>query len=214
MIRIAIVEDHAIVRKSLRAIIDGDPGCECVCAVASGEAAIKEIPLLRPEVILMDIQLPNLSGVECAARLKERLPAVFIIMVTVYEDADLIFNALRAGASGYLLKRSTPAQILAAVRDVREGGVPMTSVIARKVIGSFREQSMAAQEVDGLSPREREVLDLLACGSANKEIAHRLGISVDAVRWHLKHVYAKLHVRSRTEAVLRLQSGKSSRTQL
>jgi DNA-binding NarL/FixJ family response regulator len=209
MNQIAIVEDNTMVRSSLQAIVDGAAGYRCVCACSSGEDALQIIPKHRPDVVLMDIQLPNMSGVECAARLKDLLPDVLIIMVTVYEDSDLIYRALRAGASGYLLKRSTPAQILAAIQDVQEGGVPMTSVIARKVIASFRQQSVTAQEVEGLSVREREVLDLLACGSANKEIAQRMGISVDAVRWHLKHIYSKLHVRSRTEAVLKLQSGKN-----
>jgi len=162
-----------------------------------------------PDVVLMDIQLPNMSGVECTAQLKEQVPAAQIIMVTVYEDPDRIFQALRAGACGYLLKRSTPEQIVAAIRDVHQGGAPMTSEIARKVIAQFREPLQTAAEVDDLSARERQVLELVAEGLNNKDIAGRLGVSVDAVRWHLKHIYLKLHVHSRTQAALKFRSGKA-----
>src|SRR5438132_12872881 len=138
MIKIAIVEDHKATREGLETIINLSAGCRCVCTCASAEEALTVLPLQRPEVVLMDIQLPNMSGVECVAQLKELLPATQVIMVTVYEDPDRIFRALRAGASGYLLKRATPDQVLSAIRDVQEGGAPMSGEIARKVIAYFQ----------------------------------------------------------------------------
>jgi DNA-binding NarL/FixJ family response regulator len=154
----------------------------------------------------MDIQLPNMSGVECVAKLKELLPSTQAIMVTVYEDPDRIFRALRAGASGYLLKRSSPEEVLNAMREVVQGGGAMSGEIARKVIGYFREQAAAMAAVNQLTAREREVLELVVHGLSNKEIADRLNVTLAAVRWHLKHIYQKLHVHSRTEAVLKLRS--------
>jgi len=156
----------------------------------------------------MDIQLPGMSGVECVAQLKESLPSTQFIMLTVYEDPDRIFRALRAGACGYLLKRSTPEQVISAIGDVQQGGVPMSAEIARKVIGHFQNQNAVAAEVETLSPREREVLELVEHGFSNKEIADRLNVTVEAVRWHLKHTYQKLHVHSRTEAALKLRPRK------
>jgi DNA-binding NarL/FixJ family response regulator len=153
----------------------------------------------------MDIQLPNMSGVECVAQIKELLPSVQVVMVTVYEDPDRIFRALRAGASGYLLKRATPEQVLNAIRDVLSGGVPMSAEIARKVIGHFQSQATATAEVEKLTAREREVLDLVVHGFSNKEIAERLSITVDAIRWHLKHIYQKLHIHSRMEMALKFR---------
>jgi len=180
-----------------------------VCACETAEEALKLIPAHQPEIVLMDIQLPNLSGIECTARLKQLLPAVQIMMVTVYEDTERIFKALRAGACGYLLKRCTPEELIAAVREVREGGAPMSREIARKVIASFQEPLQAAAEVEELSPREREILELLASGFPNKEIANRLSLTDGTVRWHLRHVYHKLHVRSRTEAALKFRSAQA-----
>jgi DNA-binding NarL/FixJ family response regulator len=208
MTRIAIVEDNRLIRESLMEFIQADPECRCVCACATAEEALRAIPKHQPEIVLMDIQLPKQSGIECTAQLKQLLPAVQIIMVTVYEDTDRIFKALRVGACGYLLKRCTPDELLAAIRDVRHGGAPMSREIARKVISSFREPLTAASEVEDLSPREREILELLAEGFSNKEIAERLGVSDGTVRWHLRHVYNKLHVRSRTEAALKFRSSK------
>ena len=153
----------------------------------------------------MDIQLPKLSGIECTAQLKQLLPSAQIIMVTVYEDTERIFKALRVGACGYLLKRSKPEELLAAIRDVRKGGAPMSREIARKVIASFQEPTTAATQVEGLSPREHEILELLTKGFTNKEIADRIGISDGTVHWHLRHVYNKLHVRSRTEAAMKYE---------
>jgi DNA-binding NarL/FixJ family response regulator len=156
----------------------------------------------------MDIQLPNMSGIECCAQLKQLLPAAQIIMVTVYEDTERIFKALRAGACGYLLKRCTPEELISAIREVKQGGAPMSREIARKVIFSFQEPLAAAAGVEDLSPREKEILELLAEGFPNKQIADRMGVTDGTVRWHLRHVYNKLHVRSRTEAALKFRSAK------
>lgn len=206
MVKVAIVEDNKTTREGLETMVNLSPDHQCVCLCETAEDALRVIPKHRPEVVLMDIQLPNMSGVDCVARLKEKLPAVQVIMVTVYEDPDRIFRALRAGASGYILKRSTPEQVLGAIRDVQQGGVPMSAEIGRKVIAYFQTQSATTAEVDKLSPREREVLDLVVHGFSNKEIAERLSITVEAVRWHLKHIYHKLHVHSRTEAALKFRS--------
>jgi len=149
---------------------------------------------------LMDIQLPDVSGIECTARLKQLMPSIQIIIVTVYEDTERIFKALRAGACGYLLKRSVPEELIAAIREVRQGGAPMSREIARKVIVSFQEPVAAKAEVEGLSQRESEILELVAAGLPNKAVASRLGLTDGTVRWHLRHVYHKLHVRSRTQA--------------
>ncbi|HZI31900.1 MAG TPA: response regulator transcription factor [Candidatus Binatia bacterium] len=206
MIKVAIVEDNKTTREGLETIVNLSPDHRCVCTCPTAEEALREIPKHQPEVVLMDIQLPNMSGVECVARLKELLPAVQVIMVTVYEDPDRIFRALRAGASGYLLKRSTPEQVLSALQEVRTGGAPMSGEIARKVITHFQTQATTTTEVENLSSREREVIELVSHGFSNKEIADRLSVTVEAVRWHLKHIYHKLHVHSRTEAALKFRS--------
>jgi DNA-binding NarL/FixJ family response regulator len=208
MTRIAIVEDNKVIRESLMEFVHADPECTCVCACKTAEEALEAIPRHQPEIVLMDIQLPKLSGIECTAQLKRLLPALHIIMVTVYEDTERIFKALRAGACGYLLKRCTPEELISAIREVRQGGAPMSRDIARKVIVSFQEPLTTATNVEGLSPREREILELLAQGFPNKEIAHRLGVGDGTVRWHLRHVYDKLHVRSRTEAALKFRAAK------
>lgn len=203
MIKIAIVEDSKTTREGLKAIVGLSSEYWCVGVYETAEDALRYLPRLAPQIVLMDIQLPSMSGIECASLLKRVLPEVMVIMVTVYEDPDRIFSALRAGASGYILKRSRPEQVLAAIKEVQGGGVPMSAEIARKVIQHFRDQSSSAAEVDNLSTREKEVLELVAHGFSNREIADRLYISIDTVRWHLKHIYAKLHVRSRTEAALK-----------
>jgi DNA-binding NarL/FixJ family response regulator len=210
MTKIAIVEDNKVIRESLTEFIHADPEFRCVCACATAEEALKIIPKHEPEIVLMDIQLPNMSGIDCLAQLKQMLPSIHIIMVTVYEDTERIFKALRMGACGYLLKRCTPEELLTAIREVRQGGAPMSREIARKVIFSFQEPVKAAAEVEDLSPRELEILELLAGGFPNKAIADRLGLTDGTVRWHLRHVYHKLHVRSRTEAALKFRSAKSS----
>ena len=209
MIRVAIIEDNPTVRQSLETIVGMADDCQCVGAWGAAEEGLQKAPALKPNVLLLDIQLPHMSGVECAERLMERLPDTQIIMVTVYEDPDRIFAALRAGASGYLLKRSAPEQIVAAIREACQGGAPMSAEIARKVIAHFRQPGSAASAVEQLSPREKEVLELLAEGFDNKRIASRLSVSVDAVRWHLKQIYSKLHVHSRTQAALKYHASKT-----
>jgi DNA-binding NarL/FixJ family response regulator len=209
MTRIAIVEDNKVIRESLAAYVHTDPGLRCVCACGSAAEALSELPRHQPDIVLMDIQLPGQSGIECTAQLKQLLPEVKIIMVTVYGDPDRIFKALRAGACGYLLKRCTPEELVAAIREVREGGAPMSREIARHVIAYFQQPSVPlteAEEIAELSPREREILELVAQGFADKEIADKIGVRHGTVRWHLQHVYEKLHVRSRTEAVMKLRS--------
>jgi len=206
MTTIAIVEDNKTIRESLTEFVQTDPELNCICTCGTAEEALKVLPKFKPEIVLMDIQLPKMSGIECTAQLKQLLPAVQIIMVTVYEDTDRIFKALRAGACGYLLKRCAPEDLVAAIREVRQGGAPMAREIARKVIASFQEPLTTAAEVEDLSPREREILELLAEGFPNKQIASRMGVTDGTVRWHLRHVYHKLHVRSRTEAALKFRS--------
>ncbi len=209
MTRIAIVEDNKVIRESLAAYVHQDPELRCICTCSTAEEAIEILPRHKPDVVLMDIQLPHQSGIECAAQLKQLLPEVRIIMVTVYADPDMIFKALRAGACGYLLKRCTPEELIAAVREVQQGGAPMSREIARKIISHFQESATPpgpASEVEELSPREREILELLTQGFPDKEIADRLGVKHGTVRWHLQHIYEKLHVRSRTEAALKFRS--------
>jgi DNA-binding NarL/FixJ family response regulator len=209
MTKVAIVEDNKVIRESLMEFVQADAECKCVYACATVKEAIKEIPKHQPDIVLMDIQLPDNSGIECTARLKQLMPAVQIIIVTVYEDTERIFKALRAGACGYLLKRCTSRELVAAIHEVGQGGAPMSREIARKVILSFQEPVATSAEVEGLSPREREILELVAAGMPNKEIASRIGLSDGTVRWHLRHVYNKLHVRSRTEAALKFLTAKA-----
>jgi DNA-binding NarL/FixJ family response regulator len=201
-VTVAVVEDSPIMRRNLSWWLDQTPGFQCVCACADGLGALRAIPKCRPQVVLMDIQMPGMSGVECTAQLKQLLPAVQIIMLTVYEDTDTIFEALRAGACGYLLKRSSPQAILNAIQDILQGGAPMTSAIARKVVSVFQVPVASAGAATALSPREREVLDLLAQGLSNKEIGAKLNLSPFTVKNYLARVFEKLHVRCRTEAVM------------
>jgi DNA-binding NarL/FixJ family response regulator len=204
-IRIAIVEDNAQIRGTLAQLIADARGYTCVCACETAEKALRLVPRHAPEVVIMDIQLPDLSGIECTARLKRILPETQVMIFTVYEDNDQIFQALEAGASGYLLKRTTPAEILEAITDIKDGGAPMSSEVARKVVQSFRKtEPTKAAELAQLSRREEEILALLTQGYVAKEIAGKLSISYDTVRSHLKHIYEKLHVRSRTEAVIKV----------
>lgn len=201
MTKVAIVEDNATLRRYLTELIGGTPGYTCVCACASAEEAFVEIPKNQPEVVLMDIHLPGESGIACTARLREKLPELQIIMLTVYKDIKMIFQALKAGACGYVLKRADEKEILAAIAEVRAGGAPMTSEIARMVVRSFMEQpAVPSGGAAQLSQREQEILALLAEGLSNKEIGSRLHISFGTVRTHLMHIYEKLHVRCRTEA--------------
>ncbi|MDQ8204149.1 response regulator transcription factor [Pelagicoccus sp. SDUM812003] len=206
-IRIAIVEDQDTTRETFEAIINLEPSMECILTCSSGEEALRKLPKVKPDVVLMDIMMPHMTGIECATRLKEVEPEIEIVMITVYQDPDLIFGALRAGACGYLLKRSSPDQVKAAIRDAYRGGVPMSVGIARKVISYFRQEAQVASDVDSLSAREREVLEHVAKGFTNKEIAAKLCVTSETVHWHLRNCYRKLHVRTRTEAAMKLRQG-------
>jgi DNA-binding NarL/FixJ family response regulator len=202
MTKVAIVEDNATLRKYLTELIGHTRGLQCVCACASAEEAIVEIPKHRPNVVLMDIHLPGESGIACTARLRGKMPDLQVIMLTVYKDIKMIFQALKAGACGYVLKRADESEILDAIAEVRGGGAPMTSEIARMVVRAFADtpQMSASEGTDQLSTREMEILALVAEGCPNKEIASRLFISTATVRTHLMHIYEKLHVHCRTEA--------------
>ena len=202
MTKVAIVEDNPTLRQYLAELLGGTPGHTCVCACGSAEEALTLIPAARPNVVLMDIHLPGESGIACTARLRQKMPDLQVIMLTVYKDIKVIFQALQAGACGYVLKRSDEKEILAAIAEVQAGGAPMTSEIARMVVRSFMEKPKAPgpDHTKDLSERELQLLALLAEGFANKEIAARLDISSATVRTHLMHIYEKLHVRCRTEA--------------
>jgi DNA-binding NarL/FixJ family response regulator len=210
MTKVAIVEDNATFRHYLVQLIERTPEHRCVCACATAEAALLEIPRHQPDVVLMDIHLPGESGIACTARLREMAPKVQVIMLTVYKDIKMIFQALKAGACGYVLKRSDENEVLHAISEVRAGGAPMTSEIARMVVRSFLEAPTASSsETDSLSAREMEILALLAEGLSNKEIGGRLHISFATVRTHLMHIYEKLHVRCRTEAAAKYHRSNS-----
>jgi len=199
--KVAIVEDNPDIRNLLTEWINSSPDNQCVCACATAENALIEVPRTHPDVVLMDIQLPGESGITCTARLKNLMPDLLVIVVTVYRDSNLLFQALKAGASGYLLKRSTPDEVLNAIAEVRSGGAPMTREIARMVGDTFRKPAPAATATIDLSDREMEILTWLTQGLANKEIGSKLNISYYTVRAHLRRIYEKLHVRCRAEAV-------------
>lgn len=202
-ITVAIVEDNAPVAASLEQAITATGACRCVGSSRDGEHALRLLPRHRPDVVIMDIELPGISGIECTARLKRLLPETQILILTVYTDTRQIFQALEAGASGYLLKRATPDEIGRAILDVRNGGAPMSAEVARKVVQSFRKPAAAQVAIEALTPREAEILSLLAQAFTSKEIAGELGIGYETVCSHLGKIYAKLHVRSRTEAVVK-----------
>lgn len=212
MIKVAIVEDDVRFRKSLRRVIESKPGMTCIAEYGTGTEAIEHIPRVLPEVVIMDLNLPDSSGAEVTARLKSQLPDISVVILTVYNDAEHIFKALRAGACGYLLKQATAVEILEAIAEAYRGGAPMTSEIARKVIAAFHEPKPAPPAAETLAPREREILELVANGYANKEIADKLAITLNTVCWYLHEIYKKLHVRSRMQAVnkLRQSSGRPS----
>ena len=188
-------------RSSLAKLIDSSQGFRCLSHHPSAESALRDLPKSQPNVVLMDINLPGINGVECVRRLKPQLPNAQIIMLTVYQNTEHIFNALAAGATGYLLKQTPPADLLTAIRDVFAGGSPMSSHIARKIVQSFQRPAPTARGLESLTPREQEVLDYLAKGFLYKEIADALKISYDTVHAHIRKIYEKLQVRSRTEAV-------------
>lgn len=200
MISVAIVEDVKEIREGLQLLIDSSDGFVCRFAYATGEQAIAKIPEVQPDVVLMDVNLPGISGIQCLRQIKALCPGTQFIMSTVYEDDDTIFESLMAGATGYLLKKIEPARILEAIRDVYNGGSPMSAQIARKVISSFQHRS-GIDEADVLTPKEKEILKALAKGLRYKEIAADMHISVETVRSHARNIYDKLHVQSRTEAL-------------
>lgn len=201
VVRVGLVEDIDEMRQSWSRLISHCQGLECVCACASGEEALRELPACQPDVVLMDIYLPKMSGVECTARLKILLPNTQILILTVAEEHDLVFRALEAGADGYLLKRIRPEDLRGAILEALSGGAPMSSEIARRVVESFRQKSRPRDATINLTSREEEVLVLLSRGFSNKEIADQISVSIETVRSHLKRIYEKMHVRSRTEAV-------------
>jgi DNA-binding NarL/FixJ family response regulator len=204
---VIVVEDNRGLREQLVAILRTAPDIKCIGAFATGEEALAKIPAQNPDVVLMDIGLPGMSGIDCVAQLKKLNSAPQIIMVTVYEDSDRIFRALKAGANGYLVKSSPPDELLDAVRDVDTGGAPMSSHIACKVVEHFHVKEPHHHEHDDISQREGQVLSLLASGFIYKEIGDQLGISMETVRSHVKNICQKMHVRNRVEAVAKHQAG-------
>jgi DNA-binding NarL/FixJ family response regulator len=202
-IQVAVVEDDDEVRANLTHRIGGNTSFRMVRSCASAEAALAELPRLKPDVVLMDINLPGIDGVECVRLLKAKLSDTQFLMLTVYEDNNRLFKSLVAGASGYLLKRTPPAKLLTAIREAHAGGSPMTPQIARRVVQHFRQMPDSAPELEKLTPRETEVLDQLAKGFRYKEIVDNLGISNGTLHSYICNVYDKLHVHSRTEAVVK-----------
>jgi DNA-binding NarL/FixJ family response regulator len=200
-ITVSIVEDNDQLRGTLARVISRAEGFRCVSHYGSAEAALASLLNDAPEVVLMDINLPGMNGVECVRQLKGLAPQIQVVMLTVYEDTDNIFNALAAGASGYLLKRTKSAELLEAIREVHRGGSPMTTHIARLVTQSFQRTAATAAPTENLSQREQEVLDCLSKGFLYKEIADKLGISYETVHTYIRRIYEKLQVRTRTEAV-------------
>ena len=206
-IKVSIVEDNDQLRATLVRVLSRAEDFQFLSEYASAEAALEKLPVEKPEVVLMDINLPGMNGVECVRKLKQLLPGTQVMMLTAYEDTENIFNSLAAGASGYMLKRTPRAELLDAIREVHRGGSPMTTHIARKVVQSFLKPvapaptGTASEVTEELSAREHEVLDLLSQGFMYKEIADKLGISFETVRTYIRRIYEKLHVRTRTEAV-------------
>ena len=202
-LKVAIVEDDARWRANVERLLRDTEDLEFIGSFPNGEDAVRELPLRRPQVVLMDINLPKMSGVECTRQLRALLPSIHIVMLTVYDDSDRIFQALQMGASGYLLKRASADEILEAIRDVHRGGAPMSAYIARKVVQSFQRATPTAKPDEGLSKRESEVLNYVARGYSDKEVADALGLTPATVRSYLKNIYSKLHVHSRTQAILK-----------
>lgn len=204
-----IVEDKTWLRENLEQEINQHPQMRCLKAYPTAELAIEDIRNVEPDVVIMDINLPKMDGVECVRRIKASRPELRCMMLTVYEEADRIFNSLLAGASGYLLKRSTSEELLEAIQQVNNGGSPMSSSIARKVVDYFNQLGAQKSETDLLSPREQQVLELLARGAAYKDIADQLSLSIETIRMNVKHIYAKLHVHSRGEAAAKYLRSRS-----
>ncbi len=205
-ITVSIVDDDAGLRDSIAQFLKTARGYKCVSVYASAAEALAGVPAARPDVVLMDINMAGVDGIECTRRLKTAAPDTQILMLTVYEDTEKIFKALAAGASGYLLKRVAPTHLLEAIREVHAGGSPMSGPIARKVVQFFQQGPPAKREDEGLSGRERQVLQLLAQGYAYKQIGDQLGVSMDTTRTYIRRIYEKMHVHSRTEAVMRFMN--------
>ncbi len=200
-LRVFLVEDQCDTRESWSRLISSFPDFICVCACASAEEALRMIPQMKPDVVLMDVFLPRMSGIECTSRLKTMLPQTPIVILTASDEDEILFLALESGADGYLLKRTKPMELRTALLDVLSGGAPMTSEIARHVVASFRRKGSGLDPSISLTAREEEILVLLTKGYSNKEIADYLSLSIETVRSHLKNIYTKMHVRSRAEAV-------------
>ncbi len=209
-IRVSIVEDDDRIRNMFIILLEGAHGFRCVSGYSNAEDAIADIPAKKPDIVLMDINLPGKNGIECMKAIRETDPEILVVMLTVYEDNERIFESLASGASGYLLKSTSPSDILDSLHDVINGGAPMSAQIARKVVHSFHqsEKEAAASDLEKLTPREHEILSLLASGYMYKEIAGKLHISMDTVKSHIRNIYDKLQVRTRTEAVLRFIDNK------
>lgn len=200
---IALVEDDPSLREILSEMLQGSPEWELTGTFPDAESALQALPENPPHVVLMDIQLPGMSGIECVAHLKEKCPEIQIMMVTVYDNNDRIFEALAAGANGYLLKRDVPEKLIESLEELLEGGSPMSGAIARKVVQHFRKAPPTGNNDQTLTSRETEILQHLVNGALYKEIAKDVGIGYETVRTHLRNIYAKLHVRTRTEAVVK-----------
>ncbi len=200
-ISVCIVEDNDDIRQALEQIIMMADGYELSGSFTSAESAISDIPRLKPNVVLMDINLGGMSGIDCVRELKPKFPDILFMMCTVYEEDEKIFEALAAGANGYILKKTAPGKLLESIRELNDGGAPMSSQIARKVVAVFQEKNPSSGLLDNLSNREHEILELLAKGMLYKEISTRLGIAQETVRKHVYHIYEKLHVNNRVEAV-------------
>jgi DNA-binding NarL/FixJ family response regulator len=200
-ITVSIVEDNEQLRATLCRLINREEGFSCLSQYGDAESALEALPKEKPNVVLMDINLPKMNGVECVRKLKQVAPEILTVMLTAYEDTENIFAALSAGASGYLLKRAPRAELLEAIREVKQGGSPMTTHIARKVVQSFQKPTASNDSTENLSTREQEVLDCLSQGLIYKEIAEKLGISYETVHTYIRRIYEKLQVRTRTEAV-------------
>lgn len=207
-ILVAIIEDNKDIRESFSALLNGSEGFSCVAAFENAEDAMTALPDVSADVALVDIHLPKISGIDCIREMKERCPGTQFLIFTVFEDNENIFNALEAGAAGYVLKSTPPAKILEAIQDIYHGGSPMSSQIARKVVASFKQRVEPNREMQLLSAREKEILEYLSKGLRYKEIAGRLFISTETVRTHIRNIYTKLHVQSRTEAVNKAYSKK------
>ena len=204
MITVAIVEDDNEIREGLAVLINGSEGFKCVATYSSAEDALSDLLKKKPDVVLMDINLPHMSGIECTRKLKDLRPDLSIMVLTVYDDDESIFESLKAGARGYVVKKTPPAKLLESILELYNGGSPISSRIARKIVQTFHVIGTSSEERENLSRREDEILAYLAKGYRYKEIGETLFISIETVRTHVRNIYEKLHVRSRTEALLKV----------